>query len=198
MANPLVIVLHGPSGVGKDSVIDLLRQRTGIHRATSTTSRPPRNGEVDAEHYHFVSREEFERRIKAGEFIEWALVYGDYKGVERRKIEEPLSNGKDLIIRTDVQGARAWRQKLEGAISVFLTAEDRDTLRARLIQRQSESDESLAARVAELEAELDDIPNNDYVVTNEHGSLDAAVDELERIIAIEHANEKRGAAHIRE
>ena len=153
-ARPLVIVLHGPSGVGKDAVIDRLRERTGIHRATSSTSRPPRPDEVDGNHYHFLSESQFEEKIRAGEFAEWARVYDDYKGLERREVEEPLRQGRDIIIRTDVQGARTWRERLDGAIFIFLMAEDREALRARLASRGSEDAASLARRLGELEAEL--------------------------------------------
>ncbi|MGH2626292.1 MAG: guanylate kinase, partial [Anaerolineales bacterium] len=110
---PVVIVIHGPSGVGKDTVIDRLRERANVHRATSTTSRPPRHYEEDGVHYHFVSDLDFRHKIEAGDFIEHARVYDQWKGVERREIEEPLSRGEDVIIRTDVQGARTWREKLE-------------------------------------------------------------------------------------
>lgn len=193
---PLVIVLHGPSGVGKDSVIDRLRERTGIHRATSSTSRLPRPDEVNGNHYHFLSEAEFQQKIEAGDFAEWAKVYEDYKGLERSEIEEPLAEGRDVIIRTDVQGARTWRQKLEGAIFIFLMAEDREALRARLISRNSEDAGSLATRLAELEEELADIPNNDYVVVNHHGLLDEAVDEIAGIIQRERTRQDRAAARL--
>lgn len=193
---PLVIVLHGPSGVGKDSVIDRLRERTGIHRATSSTSRLPRPDEVNGNHYHFLSEAEFQQKIEAGDFAEWAKVYEDYKGLERSEIEEPLAEGRDVIIRTDVQGARTWRQKLEGAIFIFLMAEDREALRARLISRNSEDAGSLATRLAELEEELADIPNNDYVVVNHHGRLDEAVDEIAGIIQRERTRQDRAAARL--
>ena len=178
LLTPVVIVLHGPSGVGKDSVIDELRRRTGIHRPTSSTSRKPRKGEVDGVDYHFHPRKEFERRIAAGQFVEWATVYKDLKGVERYEVERPLSQGRDMIIRTDVQGARTWRTQMEGAIFVFLMAEDREALRSRLIRRASEDGESLEVRMAELDEELADIPNNDYLVINHHGQLSRAVDEI--------------------
>ncbi|GIW17230.1 guanylate kinase [Tepidiforma sp.] len=193
---PLVIVLHGPSGVGKDSVIDRLRERLGIHRATSSTTRPPRPGEIDGVHYHFLTETEFRRKIEAGEFAEWADVYGDLKGVERREIEPFLASGQDVIIRTDVQGARTWRRKLEGAVFIFLTAEDREVLRARLAARGSEDPQSLARRLAELEEELADIPNNDYVVINRHGQLEQAVDEIAGIIARERCNPDRPPARL--
>jgi guanylate kinase len=179
---PVVIVLHGPAGVGKDSVIDELRRRTGIHRPVSSTTRSPRKGEVDGVDYHFLPRTEFERRIAAGDFIEWANVYQDLKGVEREEIERPLAEGRDMIIRTDVQGARTWRDQMAGAIFVFLMAEDREALRARLIGRDSEDGESLAARMAELEEELADIPNNDHLVINHHRQLQRAVNEIVAIM----------------
>jgi guanylate kinase len=190
-AKPLVIVLHGPSGVGKDTVISLLRERTGIHRATSSTSRPPRADEADGVDYHFLSEQEFERKIRAGDFLEYARVYGDWKGLEREEVEKPLREGRDVIIRTDVQGARSWRTRLVGAISVFLMAEDREALRARLIARGSEDGDSLARRLAELEEELQDVDNNDYIVINSQGGIEAAVAEIQAIVASERANPAR-------
>lgn len=196
-ARPLVIVLHGPSGVGKDTVIDMLRERTGIHRATSSTSRLPRENEVDGNHYHFLSEIQFEQKIRAGEFAEWARVYDDYKGLERREVEEPLREGRDVIIRTDVQGARTWRERLDGAVFIFLMAEDREVLRSRLSSRGSEDADSLARRIAELEEELADIENNDYVVYNRHGELEQAVTEIARIIAAEKERPGRRAVRLR-
>ncbi|MBK7724348.1 MAG: guanylate kinase [Dehalococcoidia bacterium] len=193
---PLVIVLHGPSGVGKDSLIDLLRERTGIHRATSSTSRRSRENERDGNYYYFFSAIEFERKINAGAFAEWAKVYSDYKGLERAELEGPLARGEDVIIRTDVQGAQTWRKRLEGAIFVFLMAEDREALRARLIGRGSEDSVSIERRIAELEAELNDIENNDYIVYNRHGELAEAVREIEGIIERERRNPSRPAARL--
>lgn len=197
MSRPLIIVLHGPSGVGKDSVIDRLRQRTGIHRATSSTSRAPRDDETDGNHYHFLTKEEFQRKAKAGDFAEWALVYGDYKGLERREIEEPLARGEDVIVRTDVQGANTWRKKLDGAIYVMLVPEDLAELRSRLARRGSEAADAFDRRLAEFDAEMADLPNNDYVIRNQKNRLEDAVNELERIIATERAKASRPGARIR-
>ena len=194
---PLIIVLHGPSGAGKDSVIARLRERTGIHRATSSNSRPKREGERDGVDYHFLSREEFQRKIASDDFIEHADVYGDYKGLERSELAGPLIEGRDVLIRTDLNGARALRGLLRGAVFVLLTAESRDALRARLVARESESPESLARRLAEVDAELADAPNNDYVVENREGGLDDAVDELVRIIERERINPDREPGSVR-
>jgi len=188
---PLVLVLHGPSGVGKDTVIDALRKKTGIHRATSSTTRRPRPDEVDGSDYHFLSCSEFEEKIKAGDFLEYARVYGDWKGLERGDVLGPLSEGRDVIIRTDVQGARTWRERMEGAVFVFLLAESRESLQARLRERGSEDGESLERRLAELEAELADVDNNDYLVVNRQGQIEETVAELEEIIRKERDNPER-------
>jgi guanylate kinase len=196
--NPLVLVLHGPSGVGKDTVIDALRTKTGIHRATSSTSRAPRSGEVNGNHYHFLSCAEFEKKIEAGDFVEYAKVYGDWKGLERAEVLEPLKEGRDVIIRTDVQGARTWRERMDGAVFVFLMAESRESLRARLVERGSEDEESLVKRWAELEDELADMDNNDYLVVNRQGRIDETVAEIEEIIRRERENPSRPTPRIRD
>lgn len=188
---PVVLVLHGPAGAGKDAVINQLRERTGIRRATSTTTRAPRAGERDRVDYYFVSREEFKRGVEAGEFCEWANVYGDLKGVRRTEVEGPLSRGEDLIIRTDVQGARSWREQLRGAVFVFIMADDPATLRRRLEERRSETEDTMEARKAGLEEELEDIPNNDFTVVNRQGHLEEAVDELQQILDSIRADEDR-------
>lgn len=194
---PLIVVLHGPSGAGKDAVIARLRERVAIDRAVSSNSRPRREGERDGVDYHFLTRERFERKIAAGAFIEHAEVYGDLKGLERRALEEPLARGRDVLVRTDLQGARRLRGLLRGAVFVLLTAESREALRARLTARQSESAESLARRLAEVDAELADAPNNDYVVENREGGLDEAAAELARIIERERRNPRRERAGLR-
>ncbi len=197
-ANPLVIVLHGPSGVGKDTIIEALRARTGIHRATSSTTRAPRDNEQHGVDYYFLSKEEFLQKVESGDFAEHAVVYGDLKGLERVEIEGPLGRGEDVIIRTDVQGARTWRERIEGAVFIFLVAEDREALRARLIERRTEDGESLALRIAELEEELSDVENNHYVVVNHHGRQAEAVDEIAAIIAREKREEARPAVRLRD
>ena len=190
---PIVLVLQGPTGVGKDSVVDRLRARTGIHRATSSTSRKPRPDETNGDHYHFLTETEFMERVAAGRFAEWARVFGDLKGLERREIEGPLARGEDVIIRTDVQGARTWRRKLAGATFVFLGAEHPEALKKRLIDRNTEDAESLARRLEELDAEMAGMAESDHVVINHHGKIEAAVEEIEAIMARERTNPDRPA-----
>lgn len=193
---PVVVVLHGPSGVGKDTVIDELRKRCGVHRATSTTSRLPRKGEVDGIHYHFVTPEAFEAKIAAGDFLEHAWVYEAWKGLEWPEVLGPLGRGQDLVIRTDVQGARTWRGRLEGAITVILVPEDVGALRERLAERGSETEAEVEKRIAEFDAEMADAPNNDYIVKNHKGAADTAVAELAAIIERERANPARPAPRL--
>ncbi|MCC6380872.1 MAG: guanylate kinase [Dehalococcoidia bacterium] len=193
---PVAIVLHGPSGVGKDTVIDALRARCGIHRPTSSTSRPPRDDERDGVHYHFLGRAEFERKIARGDFIEWADVYGDWKGLERQEVERPLAEGRDIIIRTDVQGARTWRERLAGAVTVLLVPEHVDAVRERLAARGSDDEAAVRRRLAEFDAEIADAPNNDYVVANRNGRAHEAVAELLQIVERERANADRPAPRL--
>lgn len=199
-ARPLVLVLHGPAGVGKDTVIAQLRDLTHIHRAMSTADRQPRDGEQDGVDYHFVTTEEFERRIAAGAFAEYARVYDQWKGLERREIEAPLARGEDLIIRTDVKGARAWRERLEGAIFVCILAAEPTTpaevhraiTRERMLKRQPDMDPAdLEERLREVDAELADAPNNDYVIVNHHNGLESATREILGVIERERCNDSR-------
>ena len=215
---PLVIVLHGPSGVGKDSVIAELRKQLGIHRATSTTDRAPRENERDGVDYYFVTSDEFLSRVEQGRFAERAKVYGDLKGLERAEIEGPLSRGEDVIIRTDVQGARTWRTLLEGLVSVFLLTSNgeepaldvrdgvsfskdqvekvRSLLRSRLVSRETDDPEAIAKRLKEIDEEVADLPNNDYVVFNISGQLAGTVARFAEIIASERANIHRPPARL--
>ena len=202
---PLVLVLHGPSGVGKESVIEGLQKALGIHRATSTTDREPREGERDGVDYHFVSTARFEQMIKAGAFAEYARVYEDWKGLERSEIERPLRRGQDVIIRTDVNGVRHWRRTLEGAVTVVIIAAGHKTpaeyhktiTRARIVNREPDiSLAKLQTRLDEVDDELADADNNDYVVVNHHNGLDSAIAELLAIVSYERANVSRATPRL--
>jgi guanylate kinase len=186
--------------VGKESVIAGLQKASGIHRATSTTDRAPRENEQDGVDYHFVTTEEFLRRIREGLFAEHARVYSGWKGLERAEIEGPIERGQDVIIRTDVQGARTWRKRLEGAVSIVIipapahrpSAEHREQTKRRITGREPDIDPlDLATRLQELDEELADVPNNDYVVVNHHNGLDSAIGEILAIIEYERANAER-------
>ncbi|XP_023539198.1 guanylate kinase 3, chloroplastic-like isoform X2 [Cucurbita pepo subsp. pepo] len=143
--SPLIIVISGPSGVGKDAVIKRLREvREGLRFVVTATSRSMRPGEVDGEDYYFVSKEEFLAMIERNELLEYALVYGDYKGIPKRQIREFMAQGFDIVLRVDIQGAETLRKILgKSAVFVFLMAESELKLVERLIDRKTETKESL-------------------------------------------------------
>jgi guanylate kinase len=170
---PVVLILSGPSGVGKDSALDAL-ERMGVtfHRVVTATTRKPRPGEVDGKDYHFVSMTRFAEMIENDELLEFALVYGDYKGVPKKEIIEPLQRGVDVIMRVDVQGAETMSKKLSGASTVFLTTPTEEEMVQRLRARKTDSDEQIAIRVAYARKELEMLPKFQYAVVNRHDKLE--------------------------
>jgi guanylate kinase len=189
---PLVAVISGPSGVGKDAVIRRLQEkRPDLHFVVTATSRPRRPGEVDGIDYFFVSREDFEAWIDGGQLLEHAVVYGEYKGIPRRQVEEALARGTDVILRVDVQGAETMRRLLPGLITVFLVAESEAELVARLVDRKTESEERMAVRVATAREEMARVKEFDYVVVNKDGAMEDTVAQIESILIAEKARVAR-------
>ncbi|MCY4640880.1 MAG: guanylate kinase [Chloroflexi bacterium] len=177
----LLVVLSGPSGAGKDSVIARLRERSDAFRVPVTmTTRAPRAGEQEGRDYLFVSEEEFERRIDAGDLIEHARVYGRLYGVPRSELRRALE-GADAIVRVDVQGAATLRDLLPGALFVYLAPDSSGRLAERMRAR-GEPEEEIARRVRAAEAEDDQKGHFDHVLRNAEGDLDATVDELLALI----------------
>lgn len=186
---PLVLVISGPSGVGKDATVSHLKRRGfPFHFVVTATTRPRRPNEVEGVDYIFVSHGEFERMIRQGELIEHALVYGEYKGIPRRQIRDALASGKDVVMRVDVQGAAKLRQLIPGAVFVFLTAPSEEELVGRLRARCTETEEALQRRIATARTEMREICKFDYVVINRAGQLDSTV---HRILAIVEAEKSR-------
>jgi guanylate kinase len=186
---PVLMVIAGPSGVGKDTIArDLIdRQPDGFYFVVTATTRAPRPDEIDGVDYFFVSEEEFARMINENELIEYAIVYNDYKGVPKQQIREALASGRDVIMRVDVQGAATIRKLIPNAVTVFLTAESESSMVRRLRERQSESDSQLSLRIATARKEMHRIPEFNYVVVNEYGAQKKTVDTLYAIIAAEKA-----------
>lgn len=183
---PLIFVISGPSGAGKDAVIKRLLEHDGsFHFVVTATSRARRQGERDGVDYHFLTAEEFEDRLARGEFLEHALVYGQHKGILRRELSDALDCGKDVIMRVDVQGARTLRTLLPDAVFIFLVAESEEELLRRLHGRGSEDEQSLAKRRAKLRQELDCLADFDYVVINKRGCLEETVRQVAAIITAE-------------
>ncbi|KAM0042649.1 putative guanylate kinase [Helianthus debilis subsp. tardiflorus] len=188
-SRPLVIVISGPSGVGKDCLIKCLTEvRKNIHFVVTATSRPMRPGEVHGKDYFFVSKEEFLTMVENDELLEYALVYGDYKGIPKQQIRDYMAKGYDIVLRVDIQGASTLRKILgDSAVFVFLVAESESELVMRLIDRKTESKESLMVRVATAREELKQMKNFDYVVVNAEGKLESCVKMMEAIIDAEKA-----------
>jgi len=184
---PLLIVVSGPSGVGKDSALNVLKQRNlPLHFVVTTTDRPKRADEVEGVDYHFVSRERFQEMIANDEFIEYARVYQDYKGVARRQIYEAFASGLDVILRVDVQGAARLRQLFPEAVLIFLVPENCEEWYRRLINRHSETPEQLQGRIETAKIELKRLPEFDYVVVNANNCLEKTANRIQAIIDVEH------------
>jgi len=190
--SPLVLVVSGPSGAGKDSVIRRLQERHGsLHFVVTAASRPPREGEVDGRDYHFFSANEFQRRIRQGEFLEQSEVYGEYKGVPKWEITRALDSGEDAVLRVDVQGARKLRPLLPDAVFVFIMAESEDEHLRRLLHRGSHREGSFEARRAQLWKEISHLPEFDYLVINHRDQLDQAAEDMLAIIRAEKCRVRR-------
>lgn len=185
-AQPLLVVISGPSGAGKDSLVQSLKARgLPFHFVVTTTSRPPRPNEVHGVDYYFVSDEEFQRYIAQDEMLEYAVVYGQYKGIHKAQIREALNSGKDVIMRLDVQGAATVRRLVPDAVLIFLTADEAE-LRRRLEERRTDSPEQIEHRLRRAREEMETLDLFDYVVVNSYHHLDRAVDQVLAIITAEH------------
>jgi guanylate kinase len=183
---PLLVVISGPSGVGKDSV--LTRMRTAgvpFHFVVTATSRPMRVGERDGYDYHFVSREAFEGLIRDDELIEWAEVYGQYKGVPKFEVRRALASNHDVVLRIDVQGAATIRRLAPDAILIFVAPGNTEELRKRLEARRTDTPEEIEQRLAVVRKELETIHQFDYVVINRDDQLDDAADQIRAIVLAE-------------
>lgn len=187
--NPLILVISGPSGVGKDAVIKRLREvHESIHFVVTATSREKRPGEVDGLDYYFVSKEEFLSMVKNDELLEHALVYGDYKGIPKKQIREYMAKGFDIVLRVDIQGAATLRRILgDSAVFIFIVAESEMALVNRLIDRKTETKETLLVRISTAREEVKHLKNFDYAVVNAEGKLENAVKMVESIIDAEKA-----------
>ena len=184
--SPLLIVLSGPSGVGKDAVLTRLRESgyplRYITTLTTRTQRPNEKGGVD---YHFVSEAKFREMLDGNAMLESANVYGNWYGVPRAAVKEALDRGEDVIIKIDVQGAATIRRIAPRAVFIFLTAPSIEELSNRLGQRLTESTDQLAVRLRTAEEEMKQLHLFDYVVVNREGEIDAAVSRIEAIITAE-------------
>jgi guanylate kinase len=186
---PLLIVLSGPSGVGKDTVIQRMKERRlPIHFVVTATTRAARAGEIHGRDYFFVSSDEFADMIEKDELLEYAHVYNDYKGIPKQQVREALASGRDVLMRIDVQGAAKIRQLTAGgAVLIFLTTDSEQELEDRLRARKTETPEGLKLRIATARKELERLTEFDYCVVNHDMTVDDTVDRVIAIIEAEHS-----------
>jgi guanylate kinase len=183
---PLLLVLSGPSGAGKDAVLARLKE-TGfpIEFVVTVTTRPRRSSERDNIEYHFVSGESFQKMIEANELLEWAKVYGNLYGVPRQPVKQALAAGKDTLLKIDTQGAATIKKTLPQAVFIFLTPISKEDLATRLRGRNSESASDLDLRLKTVDEEMKKLPMFDYVVVNKHGQIDQVISDIKAIITAE-------------
>ncbi len=186
----LLIVLSGPSGVGKGTVCGALRkQDTDILYSVSATTRTPREGEVDGINYFFKTREQFEEMIKHDQLLEWAEYVGNFYGTPVDYVEKTLSEGKDIILEIEVQGALKVREKFAEGVFIFLMPPSLAELRKRIVGRGTETEDLINNRMTVAKDEIEMMSKYDYVVENDEVHL--AVDRIKAIVTAEHCRRDR-------
>lgn len=184
---PLLIVISGPAGAGKDSVIHKMKELgLQFHFVVTATTREPREGEVHGKDYFFYSREKFEEMVANDEFIEHADVYTQYKGVLKSQVKTAMESGKDVVMRVDVQGAATIKQKFPEAVLIFVCLADIEELFERLRARKTDTEVQLNIRIALTKHEYSRINEFDYRVFNRAGKLEKTARNIEAIITAEH------------
>ncbi len=189
---PLLIVLSGLSGVGKDTVLAKLR-KAGLpaYISVSATTRPRRPGEKDGADYYFVTPEKFQAMIDADQLLEWATVYGNRYGIPQEPVRRALKDGQDVIVKIDVQGTATIKKKVPQAVLIFLITLTLAELEKRLKKRRTETAEELELRLKTAEKELDSIPMFDYIVVNREGKIDRTIADIKAIITAEKCRAKQ-------
>jgi len=186
----LLIVISGPSGVGKDTILRRLFQLAPeLKYSVSYTTRAPRPGEIDGQSYTFVTEDEFKRLIEAKEFLEWAQVYDQYYGTSRKRVEDALARGEDIILKIDVQGAAFVKKRKPDALFIFITPPSTDELLQRLTGRNTESPAALERRQREALVELGLAKDYEHVVCNR--DVEESAREILAMIAAEHERRRQ-------
>jgi guanylate kinase len=183
---PLLIVLSGPSGSGKDAILTRMEELGyPLEYITTVTTRHQRANERNNVDYHFISTEKFREMTEHNELLEWANVYGNWYGVPKQPVRQALAKGQDIIIKVDIQGAANIKETLPQAVLIFLMPPSMEELTTRLKQRPTESDFNLDLRLKTAEEEINKLPLFDYVVLNKQDEIDLAVSHIAAIITAE-------------
>jgi guanylate kinase len=176
-----VVVISGPSGVGKGTIIQkLINHDSNFRVAVSACTREPRQGEIDGETYYFLTKETFKTKAKNNEFVEWCEVHGNFYGTLKSEIESLTENGHICILEIDTQGAKKLRKQLDNCICVFLTPPTMKTLKERLENRKTEDSETIKRRLLRAEEELKEVGDYDYIVIND--DIEVAFNDTYEII----------------
>lgn len=183
MSKGLLIVVSAPSGCGKGTILAEILKNDNFYCSVSATTRNPREGEVDGVNYHFLSKEQFEKLVADAEMLEYAQYCGNYYGTIRKQVEDKRSEGKDVILEIEVQGAMKIKELCDDAIFIFIAPPSVKELERRLKKRGTEADEVIAQRVAEASNELKYAPKYDYIIVND--ALEDAVDDFKTVIKAE-------------
>ncbi|MEP6694992.1 MAG: guanylate kinase [Chloroflexota bacterium] len=179
----LLVIISAPSGAGKDTVIDpLVKKLDDAVVYVTATSRKPRPNEIHGKHYYFYTPEKFREEIEAGNFLEWSMVHGEFKGVRRDVLGETLANHKIMIVAPDPQGMRKIKSQLPEVLTIFMMPPSVESLRRRLTTRGTETPEQREIRLRNAEIEMAAAPEYDYVVVNEDGKIDETADQIAAII----------------
>lgn len=183
---PVLVVISGPSGVGKDMALARM-QELGypFYFVVTATTRPKRPNEIDGVDYFFVSMGEFAEMIDNDDLLEYAVVYGDYKGIPKEQVRKALASGQDVVMRIDVQGAETIRRLVPGAVLIYISAESEEALIRRLRQRKTEPEDQLKMRIATARKEQKRLELFDYIVINAEDKLDETCQKLASIITAE-------------
>ena len=193
-SNPILLVMSGPSGVGKDLLLSQLKASgRSYHFTVTATTRQRRSGEQDGVDYHFVTNRQFEAMIANEELLEWATVYGNYSGVPKAQVMDALARGQDVILKIDVQGAETVRKIAPDAVFAFLAPPSVAELERRLRGRHSESTVELGTRIGQARCELQEAEKFDYIVVHETNGTDEAVRQIEDIIERERERRRNNA-----
>jgi guanylate kinase len=190
--SPLLVVISGPSGVGKDTLLQQLKDH-GYDFAfvVTMTTRPRRETEIEGKDYFFVSMSQFTQIIEANEFLEYSNVYGDYKGIPKAQVRNAWDSGKDVLMRIDVQGAAKVRAIVPDAVTIFLAPESEEELVRRLVERHTETPQALQRRLVTARDEMTRMCEFDYVVVNPANHIDKAVEQIISIMTAEHCRVNR-------
>jgi len=184
MSRGLLIVISGPSGVGKNTVIDhLFKRQPDLKYSVSATTRIPRPNEIDGQHYFFLTETEFQKKIGNGEFLEWAKVYENYYGTPKLYVQQLLESGQDLVLDIEVQGAIQVKRSLPEAVLIFLAPPSLTELKKRLIGRNTEPEAELNKRFQYIKTEFESVSRYDYLIIN--NEIDLTCARIECIIQAE-------------